>query len=303
MAALKLSKTLIIIIAVSGFVGCLVILFVFFRYCRRAKSAPLPPIQPLAHHREKESNYLLPPPTFRSGLGTDQQGDYNSDSLLLRTSRKPSFQTGSEGTPSSSDYSFSTPAPHTNLASQSSPLTADDEQTPTTQQYISTSRQARSVSRGTRRPRSRVISVASTNTVFTQASPRPTSIIRGAPHSAFSNVQIVLPAPLAPHLQNHMVTNPLLAETYLNSDLGRSTQDLSRGQRSSSSSQHQSHRSLDTRDRSDLSESHAPFRGRNTSQRSIQSQLLSNKGTVPSLDDRNQPPNTTSQDYQCGQAI
>jgi hypothetical protein len=283
--AIKLTTSLIVVIAVSSLLGCILFLFFVFRCCRRPKSAPLPPVQLLAHHREKDSNYLPHPHTFRNSLGPNQMGAYDSDASLLRPSGKPSLQTGrSNGTPSSSGHSFSTPSPQANVTFQSSPRSTDEEQSLNAQQYVSTTRQARSVSRGTR-PRSRVISVASTNTVFTQVSPRPTSIIRGAPHSALSNIQIVLPAPLA-----------LTVETYSNSDLDPSTQDASFGQRTRSSPQLLSHRSLDTSDQSNPSESQAVFRGRNTSERSIQ---LTNGDTTPpapSLDDRDQPSKATSQD-------
>ena len=289
MAALKLSTTLIIVIAVSGLVGCLLILFIIFRCCRRPKSAPLPPIQPLAHDREKE---LPHPRSFRNSLAPNQLGEYESDSSLLRQSRKPSFQTAeSEGTPSSSNHSFLSPPPQTNAAFQSSPRSADDEQTSTAQHYVSTTRQARSVSRGTRRPRSRVISTASSNNIFAQVSPRPTSIIRGAPHSALSSVQIVLPAPLAPQLQSHLVSNSFMVETYSNPDLDPLSQAVPRSQRNRTNSRPQSqYRSLDTRDQPNPSDSQTLSRGRNTSERSIQSQL-NNELTappVPSLDDRSQ---------------
>lgn len=301
MAAVRLSTTLIVVIAVSGLVGCLVFLFLIFRCCRRPESAPLPPIQPLAHHREKESNYLPHSHTFQNSLGPNPLGNYESDTSLLRQSRKPSFQTGiSDRTPSSSNHSFSTHSPQTNITSQSTPQLAEDEQAFSTQQYVPTTRQALSASR---RPRSRVISVASTNTIFTQVSPRPTSIIRGAPHSVFSNVQIVLPAPLAPKLQSHSTTNPL-AETYSNFDLDPSMQDLSYGRRTRSSSQHRSHRSSDTRDQPNPSESQALFRGRNISERSIQSKFRSDGDTmppVPSLGDQNQPSDVASQDLRNGQ--
>ena len=299
MAALKLTTTLIIVIAVSGLVGSLLILFLFFRCCRRPKSNPLPPIQPLAHHREKETNYLPRPQTFRNSLVPNPQGDCDSDGSLLWQSRKPSFQTtNSDGTPSSSNHSF--PTPQTNLSPQSRPRSAGDAQTTTAQPYVSTTRQARSVSRGTR-PRSRVVSTISTNTVFTQTSPRPTSMIRGRTHSSLHNFQIVLPAPLAPQLQNHMVAASLV-ETHPNSDPDPSTQAVSHGRRARSSSWHRSHRSLDTKDQSNPSESYAPSRGRNSSERSIQSL---NKGDttppVPSLDGRHRPPQVMSQDLRDGQ--
>ena len=294
MAAVKLTTTLIVVVAVSSLLGCILFLFLIFRCCRRQESAPLPPIQPLAHHREKDSTYLPHPPTFRNSLSPNQLGAYDSDASLLRASGKPSFQTGrSDGTPSSSGHSFSIPSPQTNVSL--SPRSTDEEQSLNTQQYISTSRQARSVSRGTR-PRSRVISVASSNTIFTQVSPRPTSIIRGAPHSALSNVQIVLPTPLAPQLQNHLVTNSSTFEAHSSSDLDPSTQDASFGRRTRSSFQRPSHSSLDTKDPSNPSEAQAVFRGRNTSECSIQLTNGDTKPPVPSLDDRDQPPKAASQE-------
>lgn len=296
MAALKLSITLIIVIAVSGLVGCVIVLFTIFRCCRRPKSAPLPPIQPLAHHREMESSYLSHPSTFRNSFVPNQLGMYESDSSLLKPSGKPSFQTdGSDGTPSSSDNSFSNSSPQTNVTP--SPQAAD-EQLPATQQHVLTTRQARSVSRGPRRPRSRVISAASTNTVFTQVSPRPTSIIRGAPHSIHSNVQIVLPAPLAPQLQNHSIPTP---PSTSHSDRDLSIQDPSRWRKTSSSSGHQHRRSVDTMDQARRSESQTRLRGRSTSDRSIPFGTSNTPPPLPSLGDQTQPPKTPSQDPRDGQ--
>lgn len=65
MAAVKLSEILIIAIAASDFPGCNTILFFIFGYYRRLKSSPLPPIQPLVHHRENEI-YLPPSPSYPS---------------------------------------------------------------------------------------------------------------------------------------------------------------------------------------------------------------------------------------------
>ena len=100
-----------------------------------------------------------------------------------------------------------------------------------------------------KRPRSRVISTASMQSAFTHASTRPVSVIRGAPHSALSNIQIVLPAPLAPQLQNYMVTIPSVAGTFSNSELNLSTQDILRSQKTSLSSGHRLRRSSDAMDR------------------------------------------------------
>ena len=106
MAAVKLNTTLIIVIAASGLIGCVIILFLIFRCCRRPKSAPLPPIQPLAHHREKEFDHPPHLHIHRSSVGLTELGLHGSDASLL----KPGFQTDEpNGTPSSSHYSLSIP--------------------------------------------------------------------------------------------------------------------------------------------------------------------------------------------------
>ena len=209
---------------------------------------------------------------------------------LLKPSGKPSFQTdGSEGTPSSSHHSFLNPSSPPNLTS--TPRSTDDEQA---QQYVPTNRQARSVSRGPRR--SRVVSVASTNTIFTQPSPRPTSIIRGAPHSSLSSVQIVLPAPLAPQLQNHMVVPSSISQRS-NSELDFLAQDPSRG-RSSLSSGNRYSRSMETTDQARRSESQSRLRERSVSDRSLPPAPSDTDITppVPSIEDQAQPHKATSQD-------
>lgn len=290
MATIKLNTTLIIVIAASGLLGCTIILLLILRCCRRPKPTPLPPIQPLAHHRQKESTYFTHPHTLRKSLGPNQFGIYESDTSFLKPSGKPSFQTdGSDGTPSSSNFSFlnhSSPQ----LTLTSSPRQVQDEQS-ATQQYVPTNRQTRSVSRGPRRPRSRVISVASTSTVFTQPSPRPTSIIRGAPHSALSNVQIVLPAPLASQLQNHMTALPSVASRRSIYDQSPSTQDTSRGRTTSTSSKRRRQRPLDTRDRSRPSGSQTELRGPTPSDRSIRSHPPSHYDPTPS------PPSSEDQTH------
>lgn len=323
MAAVKLSKVLIIVIAVSGFVGCLVILFLVSRCRRRPKSAPLPPIQPLAHHREKELNHLPHPRIPRTSVGLTKVGHYGSDTSLLKP---PSFQTDeSQGTPSSSHHSSSVhPSSSTNLTYQSSPLSVEsqsDEPPSITQQYVSTTRPARSTSRTRpKQPRSRINSTASTHSNSAQTSTRSPNNIRGAPHSTLSNVQIVLPTPLAPQLQNHMVTTPSAIRNYddpaerggiadgwtptpsrttssrrsnFNQDL--LTQDASRGRKTNSGSGHRHHRSLD---QPRGLESQTQFRGRSSSTRSIQPQPLRHGDTALSpgpLDNRTRPPRAVLQ--------
>ena len=50
--------------------------------------------------------------------------------------------------------------------------------------------------------------MTSTRSTSTYVSTRSINTIRGAPHSPYSNIQIILPVPLAPQLRNHMIENP-----------------------------------------------------------------------------------------------
>ena len=152
-------------------------------------------------------SHLLPyPHTFRSGLGPNLHETYESDTSLLKPSRDPSFRT--------SDKSNGSPF---SLHALSQPLLLPKP----------TSHPLQSSTIGwAKKPRSRVISTASMQSTFTHASTRPVSVIRGAPHSALSNIQIVLPAPLAPQLQNYVVTISSVAGMFSNSKLDISTQDI-----------------------------------------------------------------------------
>ena len=323
MAAVKLSKTIIIVIAASGSLGCVVVLFLVFKCCRRSKSVPLPPVQPLAHRREKESNYLPRPYIPRDGLG--RLGRYGSDTSLLKPSRKRSFQTDeSHGAPSSSQHSDSViHSPSTNITHQPSPLSVEsfsDEQTPVTQPYVPMFHQVRSASRTRpRQSRSRTSSVGSTHVTHTT---RSGNTFYGAPHSTRSNVQIVLPTPLAPQLLDHMITNPSMVGSYeelaerggiadawtpapgrITSQRLNSGQDHSRrgGRRTNSNSGHRYRRSLD---QSGQSESQTRPRGRSSSHRPVQPQPLSHGDTATSprtLYNQTQPSRATSQKPRDGQ--
>ena len=332
MAAIKLSNTLIIVIAVSGLVCCALILFLIFRCCRRPKSAPLPPIQPLAHHREKEPNNLLHPHFPRNGVGLGQLGRYESDTSLLKPSRKPSFQTEeSHGTPSSSHHSSSVSPLPTNVTYQSGPPLVGshpDEPAAITQQYMSTTRLTRSASRTRLKPpQPRATSSVSTHSISTHAPTRSPNTIHGAPHSSLSNVQIVLPTPLAPQLQNHIVTNSTFgsyedlvgregiadgwttAPNRSTSLRSRSRQDLliqgtSRGRKTSSSAAHRFNRSSDTTDRRGRTELHTQLRGQGFSSRSAQLPPLSHADIAPSswsMDNQTQSSGAISKEPRYGQ--
>ncbi|KAF9648540.1 hypothetical protein BDM02DRAFT_3115318 [Thelephora ganbajun] len=66
-----LSKTLIVVITISGFIGFTVVLFLILKWLHRLRSAPLPPIQPLAHHVEGKAKYLPQPRFPRKNMGFD----------------------------------------------------------------------------------------------------------------------------------------------------------------------------------------------------------------------------------------
>ena len=292
--AVKFTTALIVVLAVSSLVICAAVLFLIVRCYRRPKPAPLPPIRSLAHHREKDSTYFPHPHALRNSLGPQQLGGYESDMSLMRPSDKPSFHTdGSDATPSSSHYSFSS-SPQTTPTPQPNPQPADEEQPSTTQtqDYLTATRRPRPGSQGQRRPRSRVISVASTNTTYSQLSPRPTSIIRGPPHSSLSSVQIVLPAPLAPQLQNHMV--PSTSRRLNSEDFGAS----SHRRPTSTNFGHQYYRSPSTTDQWRRSGTELQLRGRTVSDPSVPSKLLGDADMpppIPSKSAQTRPLNVTSQ--------
>ena len=117
----------------------------------------------------------------------------------------PSFQTDrSSGTLSSSYRSFPIPpSPPTNVFYPSglpSASSHSDEHASVT--YPRPASQYRS-----RLHLSHKNSTSSMCSTFTYASTRSANTIRGAPHSPHSDIQIILPTPLAPQLQNHMVVS------------------------------------------------------------------------------------------------
>jgi len=210
---------------------------------------------------------------------------------LLKPSRKRSFQTNeSHGTPSSSQYTDSViPSPSTNITYQPSPLSVEsfsDEQTPVTQQYVPMSHQVRSASRA--RPRQSWSHMSSVGSTHISHTTRSGNTIHGAPHSTRSNVQIVLPTPLAPQLLDHMTTNPSMVGSYeelaerggiadawtpapgrITSRRSNSGQDHPRrgGRETNSSS---GHRYCCSSDQPGRSESQTRFRGRSSSHPPIQ---------------------------------
>lgn len=176
-----LSQQTIVIIIVCASVAGLVLLFSLGRVLlsRFSSSAPLPPVQPLALHRVQQarihtelqtnaSYYLSPPPAFSQG----------SKSSLLDSDINEDQSSGK-----SEDSPRQSPPPPSS--------------------YSSVAPLAQSTFNRTS-PRSRSISSYNTH-----ASRRTRSnMIHGTPHGPCSNIEIILPAPLAFGLREATVGQP-----------------------------------------------------------------------------------------------
>ncbi|KAI0048408.1 hypothetical protein FA95DRAFT_1558058 [Auriscalpium vulgare] len=220
--------TTIIIAVVASFAGLVFVLILWRTLSRcssRRRAVPLPPVQPLAHQREHqlaafnaEGKPDSRPQTWYSDQPTVSYRHSSKASLLPHLhsgpSREPSTRTqetldtaespsaplalnppnpafGAVSPPSASSSSLSSSAEH---ASPS---------TPGTGALLSPSASSASThTRARTRSASRPFSMLSTSTSGTARSRTP---IRGAPHGPHSNVQIVLPAPLAPELYPYML--------------------------------------------------------------------------------------------------
>jgi len=209
---IRLSKPVIIVIGVFGLVCSFIIFVLLFKYFLHPTSSPLPQKQPLAHHREREFKYLPRPYFPRNSTRLDQADRYGSDTSPLRPSRMSSFRTVDSSVTASSGYHSSlTPTlPQNYWSGQLSVEPNSDDHVSTIQHYVSTARLAHSASLSrSKQQLSRKSPTASTRSV----SPRSVNTIRGAPHSPYSNIQIVLPTPLAPQLWGHMIADPLAIQS------------------------------------------------------------------------------------------
>ena len=212
----KLSRALIAVIVVLGFVGLLIVLTHLFKCIFRPKRLPLPSKQPPALYDEKESKYLPHPYFPGENTGFDQVNNCGGNTSLSRPDRMSSFRTvDSSATQSSGDHLSSMATLHGNVArwpGQSSVESNSDEHISAAQFYTSTTLPVRSVSPSrSRQQLSREGSSASTHNGSTHVSTRSGNTNR-TPHSPYSNVQIVLPTPLAPQLQDHMIVNPSVVQ-------------------------------------------------------------------------------------------
>ncbi|KAI0728645.1 hypothetical protein C8Q72DRAFT_795176 [Fomitopsis betulina] len=229
------TSTIIIIVVVCGSVFLLALVLFLWRFLarivHRKKATPLPPVQLLAHQRELHSASVLERKTFygndtdsllglTNGLAaTPSDGSLTPGGSFYASrpnSSNPEYPMSSEtifalGHPlsvatfaplpnvnilgtGSSDAENLTPSPSTALSDASSEYShvtsASGHQTTKTPIRPRPRSQARP------RPTSMTSSIATMQTFQSTQSRR--SVIRGAPHSRYSNIHIVLPEPLAP---------------------------------------------------------------------------------------------------------
>jgi len=219
------TTTIIAASASAGGVILVLIIFCVLWRCRRrrARTVPLPPVQPLAHVREQrlaqfvERNDAAHAATPTAFLSSSRNG--SKVSLLRKepsSSSIPSSHTsfGLSNTgpstqsvvpspfpdPRSQDTSIrsetATTLPETPLSFTSSSVSHNNSIGST--QYLTPGR-TRSTSRSRLRSRQ-----ASTASISSTATSRSSRLIRGVPHGPHSNVQIIMPMPLAPVLDPYI---------------------------------------------------------------------------------------------------
>ncbi|KAH9937500.1 uncharacterized protein B0H18DRAFT_199818 [Fomitopsis serialis] len=225
------TSTVIIIAVVCGSVLILAsVLFLwrcFVRLVHRKKSNPLPPVQLLAHQRGPHTTSLSERKTFYSS-DADSTFGLTYKTGLAHTPSDGSLTPGGSVYPSRSNSANTEDGVSTETVSAlGQPLSVDTAMLPNLDVAGATSRDNLTQSPSTalsdassihshvtssnghltaRTPRpfprsqSRPLSLASsTATMQTfQSTQSKRSVIRGAPHSRHSSIQIILPAPLAP---------------------------------------------------------------------------------------------------------
>lgn len=232
-----LGRTTTVIIAVVASVGGIVFILLFTRFIRRRRNrqraTPLPPVQPIAHHREQQiarfeedSKYSLP--------GTP--GSSRPISSWLTSPGPPSGTASDASLIPNKDYDFvnasgkSSPSPHRQPSDISLQARRIADQSPLPHPTPAFHQSNQRHSSGSSERLSTVSSPLTapespTTASFSHSShsplisppivsprPRPSSMIsttsrasrksqiRGVPHAPHSGMQIVLPTPLAPGL-------------------------------------------------------------------------------------------------------
>jgi hypothetical protein len=212
----------IIIIAVSVSVSSVIVMllcwYILSRSSRSHRSAPLPPRQALVHQREQQlaafAEYQNVPQIFLDGPPS-APGRHSSNASLIphvdnltgNNSYRVSFcADATEGVSTSHVNPLHRPiprfsAPH-NTSSTSLPSSIDhlSEPAPLAAKRSTSVSPNHSQRRPNPRLQPRPFSMVSTTTSHTCMTTHSRSSMRGAPHAPHVNVQIVLPAPLAPNL-------------------------------------------------------------------------------------------------------
>lgn len=216
----------IIVIAVAALVGGVLIIFLCWhflsRLSRRQSSAPLPPRQALVHQREQQlaaftehQNVSVPqifldaepsaPVRYSSNASliphVDKSSTNNSYHISQGTDDGTEDISTSHGNPLHPPTPhFSAPHSRHSASSSSLPLSSNEHLADPTSLAITHSTSASPQRRPNPSSQPRPFSIASNTTAHTGMTARSRSSIRGAPHAPHSNVQIILPAPLAPDL-------------------------------------------------------------------------------------------------------
>lgn len=211
-----LGQNTLIIIVVSASVGGLLLTIIIWRILsrlRRPKSAPLPPRQSLVHQRELQlAAFTEYKDAIVPQISTNGSYIHDSDEATLDSSygiqlHPPSPHFFPSSTPPSESYS-SLPS-------------SNDDSTPSSG-VVTPPAQIASPGQSSRRVMNR-----------TGSGPRPLSTfstnswqsVRAAPHAPHSNVQIVLPAPLAPSLYKGTASDSSLLPRSLTRDSTYSVRD------------------------------------------------------------------------------
>ena len=230
-----------VVVTLAGIIGLLVLFRLIRRCLSRKNSAPLPPIQPIAHQREvdlaefkesklnphrslvhhqswRASGHHLMAPTFpesdatSSDLSLAREFDPYNGPTPQRVDSDPSLHQRALGleapTPAFHSHRNSPIGSDSDLGSvNSSPMRTTF---PThTSPDIPISPSSNNSHTPLYRLRDRPSSVASNYSRKSSA-----SRIQGAPHGPYSNVNIVLPVPLAPALGSYITDDGTRPDTY-----------------------------------------------------------------------------------------
>lgn len=239
-------QTFIIVVACAAVGGLILVIFLYraVRSCRSRNIAPLPPIQPLAHHREHQlaqfeaslraqtydPSFLAAPAPLRSPLDSPSSRGSNISLLGSFSSPNTTYTPTGEGSeelgnltplePSTPlavphpSFSSSIPGSSSSVNLSDGPMQIDATNggpwaSASTSAPSSPSKHSKSLSRLNRDEQSRPhhhrpLSLASS---LSRINSR-----RGLPHGPHSQLQIILPAPLAPEVAAN-TTLPSLLES------------------------------------------------------------------------------------------